>query len=586
MLSLGVQDLLVFLLASGLIVPAARRLRVNPILGFLAVGVLVGPYGLTRLVAEGSWLSHVSITNVSAAHALAELGVMFLLFMIALELPLARLMAMRRLVFGLGFLQVVVTTIVIGSTALLFGNSLSASLLIGGALALSSTAIVSQHLLEERRMGTPVGKASFGVLLAQDLAVVPMLFLVGTIAAQTSDVGVDSSRENLVVPLLLALGKAALSIGAIVLVGRLLIRRLFRLVTVGHSSEVFMATTLLVITLIAWLTHAAGMSAALGAFLAGLILAETEYRHEIELIIEPLKGLLLGLFFLSVGMNIDLAEVAANPLWIALSVFGLVLVKTVLTAGLARLFRHSTAESVETGLLLGQGGEFAFVIVTGAVVAGVVSQPIAQFMLIVVSATMVLTPGMIRLARSVGTRLTPKPELHDLTETETHGAGTTAVEVKQVILVGYGRTGQLLGDLLQRTDIPWLALDLDAVKVAEHQAAGLPLYFGDASRTSMLEKVRISNAAAVVICTDDYRFSERILRTVRSLNSSVPVLIRVHGSEEGAEFIQAGASVAVPEVLESGLQLAVSLFGILDVEESAYRSLLAEHRTHEGLRQN
>ncbi len=594
MLALGVQDLLVFLLASGLIVPAARRLRVNPVLGFLAVGTVVGPYGLTRLVPEGSWLGHLSITNVSAAHALAELGVVFLLFMIALELPLARLLAMRRLVFGMGFLQVALTTLVIGGVALAFGNTLSAALLIGGALALSSTAIVSQHLLEERRMSTVVGKASFGVLLAQDLAVVPMLFLVGTIAAQNAAVvgaAGGAGQIGLALPLLLALGKAALSIGAIVLIGRFVIRRLFQLVTVGHSSEVFMATTLLVITLIAWLTHAAGMSAALGAFLAGLILAETEYRHEIELIIEPLKGLLLGLFFLSVGMNIDLAEVAANPMWIALSVFGLMLLKAVLAAIVARLFGHTTAESVETGMLLGQGGEFAFVIVTGAVVAGLINQPIAQFMLIVVSATMVLTPGAIRLAGIVGAALAPKPSLLDVPDRLTGSSQSTGSqsvaedEVGHVILVGFGRTGRLLGELLQSAGKPWLALDLDPVTVATEQGIGAPLYLGDASRAAMLTKVQISQAAAVVICTDDQRFSERILRCARSLDSTVPVLVRVHGSEEGATFINAGASVAVPEVLESGLQLAVSLFNILGVAESSYAPLLAEHRSPEGLRQ-
>lgn len=578
MLAVGVKDLLVFLLAAGLVVPAARRLRINPILGFLAVGALVGPFGLNRLVDEGSWAGQFSISNVDVAHSLAELGVVFLLFMIALELPLARLLAMRRLVFGLGFLQVATTTLVISAIAFWFGNALSAALLIGGALALSSTAIVSQHLLEERRMGTTVGKASFGVLLAQDLAVVPMLFLVGTIAAQNANAAAALTNVELLLSLGLALAKAVIAIGVIVFVGRVVIRRLFRLVSIDHSSEVFMATTLLVISLIAWLTHAAGMSAALGAFLAGLILAETEYRHEIELSIEPLKGLLLGLFFLSVGMNIDVLAVAANPLWLTLSVIGLILVKALVASLLARLFGHTTAESVEVGTLLSQGGEFAFVIVTGAVVAGLVSDSVAQFMLLVVSATMVLTPGLIKLARILGSTLSPALPIKEVPDDmATSSSG-------QVLLVGYGRTGRLLSELLDKVEQPWLALDLDAVRVSKEQAAGKPLYLGDASRTALLTKLGLPQAAAVVVCTDDHRFSDRILRSLRSLSADVPILMRVHGSEEGAAFIMAGANIAVPEVLESGLQLAVSLFDVLGVQASTYEPLLAGERTSEGLR--
>lgn len=566
-----------FLFTAGLIVPAARRLRVNPVLGFLVIGIAVGPYGWAQLVPADSWTGYLTINNVDAAHSLAELGVVFLLFMIALELPLARLLAMRRLVFGLGFLQVAISVVVIGSIALAFGNSLQASLLIGGALALSSTAIVSQHLLDNRLMATRVGQSTFGVLLAQDLCVVPMLFLVGTIAA--TGAGADSSSYEIGASLLVAIGKAVAAIGGIIWVGRVVIGRVFRLVNVGHSSEVFMATTLLVITLIAWLTHAAGMSAALGAFLAGLILAETEYRHEIELIIEPLKGLLLGLFFLSVGMNINLAEVAANPGWIALSVAGLLSVKTLVAAGLTRLYGYNSSESVETGMLLSQGGEFAFVIVSGALVAGLVSDPVAQFMLIVVSATMAVTPGVIKLASVAGRASSAAPDIVALPEASAHTR-------PRVILVGYGRTGRLLSKLLEALGQEWLALDLDAVRVSEEQIAGQPVYLGDASRTALLLKFEVQDALAVVVCTDDARFSERILRSVRSVNSEVPVLMRVHSSEQGAEFIAAGASVAVPEVLESGLQLATSLFRTLRIDASTWEPLIGQQRSSQGLRRS
>lgn len=581
MLDVGVNDLVVFLVAAGFVVPAARRLRINPILGFLAVGIAVGPYGLAQLatLSPTTWLARglelFAITNLDAAHELAELGVMFLLFMIALELPLERLVAMRRLVFGLGMLQVALTAVVIGGTALVFGNTLAAAVLLGGALALSSTAIVSQHLLAEQALGTRFGQVSLGVLLAQDLAVVPLLFLLGAFSLGTAATG--GSEANLLWALLIALGKAVVAVTAIVTIGRLLIRPVFRLVNQDHSSEVLMATTLLVISLTAMLTHAAGLSAALGAFLAGLLLAETEYRHEIELIIEPLKGLLLGLFFVSVGMNINLVEVAANPGWIVLSVIGLLALKTLITAGLVRIFGFSAGESLQSGMMLAQGGEFAFVIVGGAVAANLIADDIGQFMLIVVSATMVLTPLLIRSAAGVARAMQPAQVIHDVPAIDDLS--------DHVILVGYGRTGKLLAELLTEQERPWLSLDLDAVRVAEEQARGAPLYLGDASRAGMLQKVRLEHAAAVVICTDDQRFSEGILHSIRNLQPTVPVLMRVHGSAEGAEFVSAGATVTVPEVLESGLQLAMSLFDLLGMQRADYADAVAARRSAEGLRQ-
>ena len=576
----GLHDLVVFLLAAGLVVPVARRLAINPVLAFLAVGMLVGPYGLTQIADTLPWLGVAGISNVALTDLLAELGVIFLLFMIALELPIARLIEMRRWVFGLGMLQVVVSTAVIAVIAYAFGNSLTAALVVGGALALSSTAIVSQHLLEQRQVGTPVGQTVLGVLLAQDLAVVPMLFLVGALGSELHGAGTTADGIDglaLGASLLLAIAQAVFAIAAIVLLGRIIVRPLYRLVAGNHSSEVFMATTLLVITVTATLTHSAGLSAALGAFLAGLLLAETEYRHEIELIIEPLKGLLMGLFFLSVGMHINLAEVAANPGWLLASVVGLIAIKAVLIAGLARLFAAPTGVSVESGLMLGQGGEFAFVIMGAASAAALVPEATGQFMLILVSATMVLTPQLLGMARRVGQRIQARP-VRDQPD--------PALQSKlqgHAVLVGYGRTGKLISELLSERDKPWVALDLDAVRVAAAQAQGAPLILGDASRPGLLTKLNLSAAAAVVVCTDDHRFSERILLAVRALNPSVPVLMRVHGSEQGAAFVALGATVTVPEVLESGLQLAVELFEVLGIARTDYQELVESQRGRHGL---
>ena len=352
---LKLHDAMVFLVAAGLVIPLAKRFRISPVLSFLLVGLAVGPYGLARFADHYSWLSILLITDVTRVHALAELGVVFLLFMIGLELSLDRLWAMRRLVFGMGSLQVLLTAVVIGIAARQFGNSMQASIILGACLALSSTAVVMQLLAEQGRFGTPVGRGSFAVLLAQDIWVVPILFLVGALGT--------GSSGALGLPILLAIGKAILAVVIILGVGRIVVRPLFQLVSETRSPEPFMAMTLLVIITTAALTHAAGLSAALGAFLAGLLLAETEFRPEIEVNIEPFKGLLLGLFFVTVGMGIDLAAVMADPYHIALTVLALFAIKTALTAIIARGFGFGWAPAAEIGLLLGQGGEFAFVVI-------------------------------------------------------------------------------------------------------------------------------------------------------------------------------------------------------------------------------
>jgi CPA2 family monovalent cation:H+ antiporter-2 len=391
---LRLQEAVVFLAAAVLVIPLAKRFNTSAVFGFLLVGLVVGPHGLARLADQHTWLRHVLITDVDGVRALAELGVVFLLFMIGLELSLERIWGMRRFVFGMGSAQILLTAVIIGCVAWGFGNSLEASLVLGSCLALSSTAIVIQLLTEQGRFGTAVGRGSFAVLLAQDIAVVPMLFVVASLGA---DAG-----EPLALTLGLAIGEAVAAVLLILGVGRLVVRPLFRYMSSLHSPELFMASTLLIIIATASATHAAGLSAALGAFLAGLLFADTEFRHEIEVNIEPFKGLLLGLFFMSVGMIVDLAVILNNPMWIALSIVGLFAIKSTVTAGLARLFGFSPGQALEMGLLLGQGGEFAFVVVALATTLALVPVSTAQFMLIVVGGTMFLTPLMARFARKLG----------------------------------------------------------------------------------------------------------------------------------------------------------------------------------------
>ena len=563
---LVLHDAVVFLVVAGLLIPIAQRLRVNPVLSFLMVGLVIGPYGLGRLTGDYPWLQVLLISDVAGVRALAELGVIFLLFMIGLELSPERLWRMRRLVFGFGGAQVLLTGLVIGICSALFGNSTAASVVLGGCLALSSTAIVMQLLLQQHRFGDSAGQGSFAVLLAQDLAVVPILFLVGALAAPAgASVGLS---------LLMALGQAVLAVAIIVGLGRLVVRPLFRFADRSGAAENFMAITLLAIVGTAAATHGAGLSAALGAFLAGLLLAETEYRHEIEVTVEPFKGLLLGVFFLAVGMGIDLQAIAANPVWIALSVLGLIALKATLITLLARGFGFTWSQAGEVGLLLSQGGEFAFVIVSLALTGGLLPEDTAQFMLVVVSATMFATPGLARLGRWLAERLEPEVQqdnpTDDLPDMEDH-----------VVIVGFGRTGKLLTEMLDRQRQPYLALDMNADRVAAERARGIPIYAGNATRSALLSRLDLPQAAALAICTDDPGATEQILAAARRVAPDIPVVARARDREHAAALLEQGATRVVPELLESGLQFGALTFEELGVPSVAAREWVELERSHQ-----
>jgi CPA2 family monovalent cation:H+ antiporter-2 len=562
--ALKLHDAVVFLAAAGIIIPIVKRFRMSGVLGFLLVGLAVGPFGLARFSDTAGWLSVVLITDPAGVRALAELGVVFLLFMIGLELSLERLWALRRLVLGMGGAQIIVTAAVIGMIAAHFGNATAASIVLGACLALSSTAVVMQLLTEQGRFGTGVGRASFAVLLAQDMAVVPILLLIGAL-------GEDS--PNLAASIGYALGAAALAVAMILGVGRVALRPLFRFASQARSPEPFMAMTLLVILATAALTHAAGLSAALGAFLAGILLAETEFRHEIEVNIEPFKGLLLGLFFITVGMGIDLAAIAADPLMIVASVLGLFAIKTSITAVIARAFGYTWAAAIEMGLLLGQGGEFAFIAIALAMSLALVPAATAQFMLIVVSATLFLTPLAAKLARSIGAAFEASTPPADTPEPLVDAADDHAV------IIGYGRTGRVIAQLLDRQKVPYVALDLDAARVSRWRAQGAPVYLGDATRPGVLERLQLPDAIALVITTDDPDAAQQVLRLALRAAPALPILVRAHDSDHAAELLSAGATAVIPEVLDAGLQLGQLLLERLGLPPDAVRALVEAQRT-------
>jgi len=388
------SDALVVLGTAGIVVPVVRRWGLNPILAYLGAGAILGPLGLGSFTKSFPFLYWLTIVDAQNVASIAELGVIFLLFLIGLGLSFNRLTTMRRLVFGLGGLQVLLTASLLSVVAAALGQGTAAAIIIGTSLALSSTAIVLELLSDQGRLTTTAGRASFSVLLAQDLAVIPLLLFVSVL-------GVGSSG-SVMGSLTGAVLRAAVAITLILLFGRLLLRPLFRLVANTHSTELFVAAGLFVIVAAGLIAHQADLSMALGAFIAGLVLAETEYGKAIETVVEPFKGLLLGIFFFTVGMNIDFREFLRQPILLAAAVVCLIVAKSVILTALARLFRLSWRSSIETGLLLGPGGEFAFVVIGAAAAQGLVGPGVSSFTIALTSITMVLTPFAVHRCTATG----------------------------------------------------------------------------------------------------------------------------------------------------------------------------------------
>ncbi len=538
------RELVIFLVAAGIVVPVFHRLKMSPVLGYLIIGGIIGPYGLGLFVDQMGWFSLAVISDIDGVRRLAELGVIFLLFTIGLELSLDRLWSMHRLVFGLGGLQVAVTGAAIAAIIWAVGGPAETAVALGACLALSSTAIVMQILVERRHLGTPLGRASFSILLMQDLAVVPILFIVSVFGA--------TGESSMWGDLTFAMLKAVSVIGAIFVAGRLVLRPLFRMVSHARSAEMFMAATLLVVIGTAAITGISGTSMALGAFLAGLLLAETEYRHQIEVDIAPFKGLLLGLFFISVGMGIDYRLVGEHMQGLLAAVVGLFILKALIIYPLARLFGLPIHTALETGLLLGQAGEFAFVAVTLARALNLLPDALAQFVLIVVGLSMVATPfiaiGAHRLAALI--------ERH--TGESLHAAGWHTLEGMEghIVIAGFGRVGRTVAALCDAEELPYLALDRDSGNVADARAANLPAYFGDASRIEMLRRAQLGAARALVVTMDDSAAAEQVVRKAHIEYPALPIYARARSRAHARALLGLGASEVVPENLESSLQLA------------------------------
>ncbi len=536
------KDVVLFLATAGVVVPLFRRWRLSPILGFLGAGVLLGPYGLGSLTKEFEWLGFLTIENPLELAQLAEFGVVFLLFMIGLELSWERLRSLRRYVFGLGALQVGLCLTATALAAMAMGQPPAAAIAMGAALALSSTAIVMPILAEQKRQHAMAGRATFSVLLFQDLAVAPILITLTLMGRR--------SEEPFSPTMLLSLAPALAGLAGLFIFGRVLLRPMLRSVAKAKSEELFIAACLLVVIGSGLISALAGLSMALGAFVAGLLLAETEYRHEVETRVEPFKGLLLGLFFISVGIGLNIPLLLERPLIILGSAVGLVTLNIAVVFLLAKAFRLKTRSAIEAALLLAGAGEFAFVILGQAMDQGLVDRTAGQTVLVAATLSMFSIPFLAQLGLKLGgRRITPA-------ELPAEAERATADVEPQVLVVGYGRVGRLVGDMLSRHKLGWVAADQDSRLVEQGRRAGALIFFGDASRPDFLIRCGLADASALVVTMDDPDGVESIVAVARELRPDLTIVARARDARHAQRLYDLGATDAVPETMEASLQLS------------------------------
>lgn len=562
------RETLLFLSLAGLLIPLLQRLRINQVLGFLVAGTCVGPFGLGAFADQMPFVALFSFRDVETVAPAANVGLLLLMFMIGLELSTERLWALRYRVFVAGGAQVALCAAIIGALAWLFGNPKEIALVLGLVLALSSTAVVMQLLSERRTLGTTLGQASFSILMLQDLAIVPILILVDVLA--------DGKSGDLVSLIGIAFLKAAAVIAFLYLFGRRVIRPVFRYFVRGHQPDVFIALTLLSLLGIAGVTAAAGLSMALGALLAGLLISETEFRHEVTVTIEPFRGLLMGLFFMSIGMQVNVLEIFRYPLLLPLSVIGLYLTKAIVISLILRIGGLQWGRAAEGGLLLGQGGEFAFIVVGYAVSVQLLSPPVSQFMLLVVGLSLFVTPAASRLGAAIGAWSEGRNAVY---QSGRSGNQTAQPAKGHVIIAGFGRVGRLLADVLTGYDIRYVALDTNADLVAKNSNFGAPVYFGNAARVDLLDKVNAGEARAIVLTMDDPASALAAVRSIRQRYPLVPLYARSRDEAHSHTLEAAGANAVVPEALEASLQLSALVLQTFNVDAGAARMYLQAARS-------
>ncbi|GJM05641.1 MAG: potassium transporter [marine bacterium B5-7] len=571
----ALNDGLILLALSLLVVWVLKRIKLSPILGYLLVGTLIGPYAL-------GWLPESETIQI-----LAEIGVVFLLFMIGLEFSLTRLIAMKTTVFGLGSCQVIISTLSGGAIAWLTGIDWQGALVVGGALALSSTAIVAKQLTDQLEMQARHGQLAIAILLFQDLAVVPLLVIIPILA-----LGKD---QSLTLQMLEALGKGLFAIFIMFQIGHKLLRPFYHLVATTRSAEIFTLATLFVSLIAAWLTHQLGLSLALGAFMAGLMLSETEYKHQIQADIRPFRDVLLGLFFISVGAQLDVSIIAKEWFWIGLLTSGLIVGKGFVIFILTRIAGYELPIAFRTGLTLGQAGEFSFAVLVVAISNDLLTLQETQPIIAATLLSMLITPILIRYNSKITEYL--------FRGTYTAGLNAPAKELtlacetlsEHVIICGFGRIGQNLANILREMNIPYVALDLDTSLIQEAWEAGENVFYGDSTHAEILEKAELKCASALIITFDDPLVADHIIRSARLINKEVPIVVRSKDDQYMDNLHDIGASNVVPESFEASMMLAIhvlqhmgistdkSLAFVEQARKDNYRQLRGYFRGEESL---
>ncbi len=545
-------DIVIFLVAAVIVVPLFQRFRSSPILGYLAAGIIIGPH------------SFAIIGDTDTAHTLAEFGVVFLLFMIGLELSFGRLKVLGGKVFGLGSLQVIVTGTIIGAVVWKLGFSLNIAAIVGGGLALSSTAFVLQLLGERGERATRFGLTTFSILLLQDLAVVPLLIFITLLSAEGSSFFQAIS---------FAVIKGGIGLVIVFLFGRYLLKPLYGLIASMRSPELFVSTTLLMILGMGLLMKVAGLSMELGALLAGLLLAETQYRHQIEADIKPFRGILLGLFFMTIGMSINIALIIDQLAIIALVVISLLVVKTLVTTALCRVVGTPLSTSIRTGFALSQGGEFGFVLFGAALTLKLIPENLAQILMAAIALTMVATPFLFGAGQRISCWIKDREKPSDMAfDSSLEG------QSNHVLIAGFGRVGQTVAKVISDAGIPYIALDLDQSRVTKCRAKGMSVYFGDADQIEVLNAAGASRAKMAVITLDQQQTASRVVTALREHHPDLPIYVRARDRQHMAHLELAGASAVVSEAAESSLQLGGIVLNSLDVSADEIASVLQEYR--------
>ncbi len=536
-------EIVILLLSAVIIVSVFRVLRLSPALGYLVAGTVIGPFGLSF------------IHDIETTSGIASFGVIFLLFLIGLELSFERLRSLRKHVFGFGSAQVLISGLLFALFFLGFGGDAPAAIIIGGGLALSSTAIVLQVIEEQGEKPSQVGRLALAILILQDLAVIPLLVLVSIL---------NNHNESIIEAMADAAFKATLCLAIIFIAGHFLLRPLLRFIASLENTELFSATTLLVLLGVAWTSAAAGLSPALGAFLAGLLIAETEFKPQVESDILPFKNLLLGLFFMTVGMSLDVNMLVTRFASIVGLTIALMACKTLIIMGLCRIFRFNLSTAVHVGLLLSQGGEFAFILFSLAGNNGIISQEMSQILLVVVTMSMAFTPLVAELGKKISTAL----EKYAISSPETISEETADLQ-NHVLISGFGRVGHTVAKLLESENIPYVIVDIDSFVVARERKNGFPAYYGDAARVHVLRALAVNRARAVIITHNDTRVAIQTIHAVRDMGLALPIIARAHNIEQVQKLEKAGANLAVAEMFEVSLQLGGALLkeiGISDHE--------------------